>query len=264
MKTKINIYAEDWCNLVFEGKNKDYGAFAIRTHSNEQKIKALLITIILAISIACIPLLKKAPVLPVTNDRPSDPTVFSNPPDLPQEPLKPKLPESLPPKAAIGFTQLVISNNDVSENVPPMDDLIGTKKAIGPTSIDGADDLGTIGLKNRNITDNGKKDTIFTVIEKMPQFPGGPEAFARFLRNNLRFPEIAKENEISGKVFAQFVVYKTGEIRNIKIVRGLDASCNEETIRILKLMPHWTPGMQNDKPVSVYFTLPVFFLLDSK
>lgn len=263
MKTKVNICAEEWCNLIFEGKNKGYGAFAIRTHANEQKIKALFITVTLAISIASIPLFKKAPAIPAVNNDPSTPTVFSDPPDLPQEPPQTKPMETLPPRAAIGFAQPVVSNSDPTGDVPTMEDLLGTKKAIGPVSVEGSVDSELKQL-NRNMTGEGKKDTIFKYIEKMPQFPGGPDALAAFLKHNLRFPELAKENEISGKVIAQFVVYKTGEIRDIKIMRGLDASCNEEAVRILKLMPRWTPGQQQDKPVSVYYTIPIFFLLSTK
>lgn len=263
MKTKININSREWCNIIFEGKNKEYGAFAIRTHATEEKFKSLFITLLIAFTIVSIPLLKKKPALPTGDNTSNTPTTLAPPPDAPQDPIKPEPQEVIPRRASIAFTQPVVSVTAETDG-PSMDDLIKTKRVIGADTYDGDPGADLIDLMPPDVTGDRKKDTIFKYIEKMPQFPGGDVALARFLQKNLRYPMVAQANDISGKVYAQFVVDKNGAISDIKIVRGLDESCNEETIRILKLMPKWNPGMQNNKACAVYFTLPIHFVLATK
>lgn len=98
----------------------------------------------------------------------------------------------------------------------------------------------------------------------MPQFPGGTEALKKYLQENLKYPTMASEMGIAGKVYVSFVVDKTGNINAIKIVRGIGGGCDEEAIRVIKQMERWTPGKQNGHPVSVYFTLPVVFALSNQ
>lgn len=109
-----------------------------------------------------------------------------------------------------------------------------------------------------NISDTG----IFSFVEEMPEFPGGQSAMYSFLSKNLVYPKKAIENDISGKVYVQFVVRKDGALDSIKISRGLGYGCDEEVIRVLKLMPKWKPGKSNGKPVATRFTLPVAFTLN--
>ena len=103
---------------------------------------------------------------------------------------------------------------------------------------------------------------IETFIEVMPEFPGGETARSKFIGDNLLFPESARNNNIEGRVVAQFIVRNTGIIDSIKILRGIGGGCDEEVIRIIKLMPEWKPAFQNGKAVSVKFILPVNFVLE--
>lgn len=263
MKTKVNICEREWCNLVFEGKNKNYGAFAIRLHSDEQKVKALFITISIAVAITIYPVLTGKNIVDIIRPVNNDPTILTRVPDVPPETVKPTVPEPpAPPRASIAFTQPVITNTGEVEEVPSQATLFASKKLIGTENIEGETDLTS--LKDTRITGDGKKDEVFKAVEKMPQFPGGKEALINFLNANLRYPEISQESLIQGKVFVQFIVNKTGKITDLKIVKGLDAACDEETLRIIHLMPDWTPGIQNGHPVAVYFTLPVTFQLRSR
>ncbi len=109
-----------------------------------------------------------------------------------------------------------------------------------------------------DISDTG----IYSFVEEMPEFPGGQNAMYSFLSKNLVYPKKAIENDISGKVYVQFVVRKDGALDNIKISKGLGYGCDEEVIRVLKLMPKWKPGKSNGKPVATQFTLPVAFTLN--
>ena len=95
----------------------------------------------------------------------------------------------------------------------------------------------------------------------MPQFPGGNAELMRYLSANIKYPTIAAENGIEGRVVLKFVVGKDGGISNIQVVRALDPSCDKEAVRVVKGMPKWIPGMQNGHAVAVYFTLPVLFKL---
>lgn len=102
---------------------------------------------------------------------------------------------------------------------------------------------------------------VFDYVEQMPEFPGGQSAMMQFLSKNIQYPQQAKEAAIQGKVFAEFVVDNNGELHDIKILRGIGYGCDQEVIRVLKLMPKWKSGRMNGKAVSVRFRLPVNFKL---
>ena len=108
----------------------------------------------------------------------------------------------------------------------------------------------------------GKNSTVYDMVEQAPAFPGGPQAMMQFIKDNLKYPQIAKENGIQGRVILQFVVDETGQVTDPKVLRSIDPSLDLEAIRIVKAMPRWTPGMQDGKAVSVRYTLPVAFSLD--
>ena len=105
------------------------------------------------------------------------------------------------------------------------------------------------------------EEEIFTVVENDPEFPGGMDALYKYLRENIKYPQIAKENNITGRVFVTFVVEKDGSIANPRILRDIGGGCGQEAIRVVKAMPKWTPGKQRGKPVRVQFNLPVSFNL---
>ena len=107
------------------------------------------------------------------------------------------------------------------------------------------------------------EEEIFTVVEKMPEFPGGIQKLYNYLGNNIRYPEVAKEAGIQGKVYISFVVEKDGSIKDVKVLRGIPGGkmCDNEAIRVVKAMPKWSPGKQRGKPVRVSYNLPVQFTL---
>ena len=120
----------------------------------------------------------------------------------------------------------------------------------------------------QDVTDFGDYDgedtgeaEIFVVVEDMPQFPGGN--VQRWIYKNVKYPILAQENGIQGKVFIQFVIEKDGSITDVKVMRGVDASLDKEAIRVVKSMPKWKPGKQRGKPVRVSYTLPINFQLSN-
>jgi TonB family protein len=103
---------------------------------------------------------------------------------------------------------------------------------------------------------------IFTVVEEMPVFPGGPEAMMKFISNNIQYPEKARKEGIQGRVYVNFIIEKDGSVSSAKVLRGIGGGCDEEALRVVEMMPDWTPGKQRGQAVRVSFNLPVKFLLD--
>jgi protein TonB len=104
---------------------------------------------------------------------------------------------------------------------------------------------------------------VFTIVEQMPSFPGGDQKMYEYLGKNIKYPQIARESGIQGRVFVNFVVEPDGSVSNVKVLRGIGGGCDEEAMRVVKGMPKWTPGKQRGKAVRVSYTLPVVFKLQS-
>lgn len=110
--------------------------------------------------------------------------------------------------------------------------------------------------------DDEDEPEIFVHVERMPQFPGGDRALLKFLAEKTIYPEIAKENGIQGRVFVSFVINKKGEVVDIRLARGVDPSLDKEALRVVSLLPKWTPGKQREKAVNVAFNVPINFRLN--
>lgn len=113
-------------------------------------------------------------------------------------------------------------------------------------------------------TNSIKDDIIFLVVEKMPQYPGGQTAKVDFIMSNFNYPIDAYLNQIEGRVYVTFVVEKTGKLSDIRVLRGIGYGCNEEALRLIKLMPDWIPGKQRSEEVRVQFNFPITFKIDDK
>jgi len=166
-----------------------------------------------------------------------------------QEKTKPKPPE--PPKV----TEILnIVNNDVNlQDELQLQDLeadVNTK--VPEINYDVSEEE----------EDNSGEGEIFYIVEDMPSFKGqGVNGFRTWVAQHLKYPEIAAENGISGRVFVQFVVERNGTVDNVKVVRGVDPALDAEAIRVVKSSPKWTPGKQRGKPVRVAYTIPIVFVL---
>ncbi|MDD4921983.1 MAG: energy transducer TonB [Bacteroidales bacterium] len=117
-------------------------------------------------------------------------------------------------------------------------------------------------IAGKNTADSvSTSQTPLVNAEIMPQYPGGEAKLMQFIKQNLRYPVNSSINGIQGRVTVRFVVTKTGEIANVEVIRGFDAACDNEAVRVIKLMPKWTPGFQKGKNVPVYYTIPIQFRL---
>ncbi len=118
--------------------------------------------------------------------------------------------------------------------------------------------------KQSSYNDNPDSLKIFTVVERMPEFPGGIDGFAKFLGYYIRYPADARQNGTHGRVVLNFVVERDGRLTNLKVYRGIGDGCDEEALRVMKLSPHWNPGMQNGKPVRVAYNIPIAFTITGR
>ena len=105
------------------------------------------------------------------------------------------------------------------------------------------------------------ENKVFDVVEQMPSFPGGPSALMKYLSENVKYPVVAQENGVQGRVVVSFVVEKDGHITDVKVVRSVDPSLDKEAARVVKSMPSWIPGKQNGSAVRVKYNVPVSFKL---
>jgi periplasmic protein TonB len=108
-----------------------------------------------------------------------------------------------------------------------------------------------------------KEDEIFMIVEENPEFPGGIAAMNAFISKNIQYPQIARDNQITGKVYIKFVVEKDGSVTKASIARGIGGGCDEEALRVVKMMPKWAPGKQRGMPVRASFTIPIVYKLSN-
>lgn len=153
-----------------------------------------------------------------------------------------------------------------ADGTPGNDFFITEAKKNGDTTMYNIETFSVSGSLFETLLDvaTSTKDTVYQIAEEMPEFPGGVEALMDFVGKNVKYPEEAKEKEISGRVFMSFVIEKDGSVSNVKVLRGIGGGCDEEAVRVIKGMPKWKPGIQKGKPVRVSYMMPINFKLDSQ
>lgn len=266
---KIDLTSEAWCNLVFEGKNKQYGAYRMRQESGRRHTTALLVTLLIAAVGFSLPALMKMVVKQNTQDAMVEVTTLTKlpPAEVKNNDVikKPDLPPPPPLKSTIKFTPPVIKKDEEvreEDEIKSQEELTQAKTAISIADVKGNDEVNGADIADlREIAQEApvEEDKPFISVEQMPQFPGGMDAMIKYIYSHIRYPQIALENGIQGRVTLQFVVGTDGNITDIKVLAGIDRVCNEEAVRVIESMPRWIPGKQNGKAVRVLFTVPVIF-----
>jgi protein TonB len=174
--------------------------------------------------------------------------------DLPPPPPPPPPPEAMAEK--VKFTVPKVVEDTVETGLATQDDLSMKGNVEAPPE----EEIKIEEPKEQVIQQEAPKE-IFTVVEEQPGYPGGDEARIKFLQENIKYPEEAKELGVQGKVFVTFVVEVDGSITDVRVLRGIGAGCDEEAVRVVKSMPRWVPGKQRGQPVRVQFNLPIKFTL---
>jgi protein TonB len=267
---ETDIFSTGWCDLVFEDKNKNYGAFELRKNSSGRHLIALAVSSVLFVGGIMI----SRDFIQVNKDGKRLINVFSTPVNVDLTPPVDKVLneiKSIAVKQAdlrktVKFTPPVITRDDSvkeSDELKSQGELIRNHGLI--SSIDNENgsenpDAPLPGL-DKQITGDENGDKPLIVVQQQPEFPGGMKALYQYLNHNLRYPHRAQENNIQGKVYVQFVVSKRGDIADIRIIKGVEESLDTEAIRLIGGMPAWNPGKNNGKPVATYFSLPIKFII---
>ncbi len=277
--SKIDLISSDWVDLVFEGRNQAYGAYKLRKNTTRRNIYAMLAVVLLLIVAFIILTVKnfvdeqraKVAVTQVT-----ELTALEQPKKKAE--VKQKKVELEPEKvvervkSSIKFTAPVIKkDNEVKpeEELKTQDELMNTKTAIGTFDVKGNDDANGEVLKAKEVIaepeppKHEEENKVFDIVEQQPMFPGGPSALMKFLSENTKYPVVAQENGVQGRVTVQFVVEKDGSVSDVHVLRGVDPSLDKEAVRVVKSMPRWTPGKQNGITVRVNYRVPVLFRLQN-
>lgn len=163
-----------------------------------------------------------------------------------QEEVKPPPPP--PPPAVADILNIVEDDVELDEELEIMDTEMSQDDIVDFSNM----------VFEEETRDEGE---IFMIVEEMPEFPGGTEALQKYLAQSVRYPVIAQENGIQGRVYIQFVINQNGEVTNADILRGVDPSLDREALRVVEAMPKWKPGKQRNRPVRVSYTVPINFVL---
>jgi protein TonB len=269
--SKFDLYKPEWLELVFDHRNKEYGAYDLRQHYAGNMVRAMGITFLgVAILFGGSVIFKTNPVAVNHQDRGlvvilSNTNLVKPPVVLPKKPVVPVAPaKPLPAVKTTVYVPFVVKP-DPQAITPP--DLTKLQGAIGPVITNGKD-AGNNVLPNVN-TDNGTAvqpvidNSIHTTtgLDAMPEPDGGLNGWAKFLSKNLRFPAEAQDAQVSGRVILSFVIEKDGHLSNIIVERSAGYGFDEEAMRVLKLAKAWKPGMQNGQPVRVKYMIPINFQL---
>ena len=275
--SKIDLISSDWVDLVFEGRNKAYGAYRLRKSTTKRNVLAM-VAVVLLLIVAFIILTVKNFVdeqrAKVAMTQVAELTNYDQPKKKAE--VKQKKVEVEPErvlervKSSIKFTAPVIKKDEEvkpDEELKTQDELMSTKTAIGTFDVKGNDDANGEILKAKEVIaepeppKHEEENKVFDIVEQQPLFPGGPAALMKYLSENTKYPVVAQENGVQGRVTVQFVVEKDGSISDVHVLRGVDPSLDKEAVRVVKSMPRWTPGKQNGITVRVNYRVPVLFRL---
>ena len=273
--SKIDLIDNSWVDLVFEGKNHSYGAYRLRKNTGKRNLASIIIVLVAIVVIMAAGWAK----ITIENAMPKKVAITTDV-ELSQlakkkeakverkEPVKIEMEQKVVEKvkSSVKFTAPVIKKDeDVApeDELKSQDDLAKTAVAIGSFDVKGNDEAAGEVLMAKEVIAQEKpvEEKVFDVVEQMPQFPGGDAALFEYLSTHIKYPTIAEENGVQGRVIVTFVVERDGSITDVKVVKSVDPSLDKEASRVVAGMPKWIPGKQNGSAVRVKYTVPVTFRL---
>jgi len=288
MAQGVNLTSKEWRDIVFEGKNKDFGAYVLRARSMRRHWIAIIgiILLLIAVAIAVISYsayldFKKAEEEARAKGEQMSQIEMLSEEEIPEE-EEVKYEEEPEPEEQVVEEQVasqqvtaiaIVDKADADKEVKNMDEIQENEAQVGAVNQEGRVDVGQVNdaVRAVQVVEEIKPEPkaapeperIFEAVEQQASFPGGASALMKWLSNNLRYPELAQQNNVQGKVIVKFTVEKDGSISNPTVVRGVDKDLDREAIRVVKKMPKWSPGKNNGVAVRSYFTLPVTFKLQN-
>lgn len=273
---KIDLISNEWADLVFQGRNKVYGAYQLRRGTSKRNIVSMIFVAAVAavayLGLAAYNSYQEAQKAKFEAEMEASILDAKKEAKVEKKTVTPKVEQVQKVekvKSSIAFTPPVIKKDSEvkpEEEMKTQDELKETKTAIGAFDVKGNDEAGGTVLKAvEDIAapeppkQEEEQNKIFEVVEQQPQFPGG--SVNGWLADHIKYPVVAAENGIQGRVVVQFVVERDGSVSQVRVVRGVDPSLDKEAQRVISSMPKWIPGKQNGQSVRSRFTVPVTFRL---
>lgn len=269
----IDLSSKAWCDLIFEHKNRAYGAYRLRETAPQRHAIAVVCVLLMAGAATALPTLLKKETIREKRVMVEVTTLSQlEEPEIKQETMKRVEPLAPPPpalKSSIKFTAPVIKKDaEVNEEdeIKSQTVLTESKVTISIADVKGNDEVhgqDIADLKQLIVQEEApaEQEKVFDMVEQMPVFPGGTPELMKYIASHLKYPTIAQENGVQGRVTCQFVVGSDGVVRDVQVLRSLDPYCDKEAVRVILSMPHWIPGKQNGRPVAVKYTVPITFRL---
>lgn len=273
---KIDLISNEWADIVFQGRNKVYGAYQLRRGTSKRNIVSMIFVAAVAavayLGLAAYNSYQEAQKAKFEAEMEASLLEAKKEAKVEKKTETPKVEQVQKVekvKSSIAFTPPVIKKDSEvrpDEEMKTQDELKETKTAIGAFDVKGNDEAGGTVLKAveeiaapEPPKHEEEQNKIFEVVEQQPQFPGG--SVNGWLADHIKYPVVAVENGISGRVVVQFVVERDGSVSQVRVVRGVDPSLDKEAQRVISSMPKWIPGKQNGQAVRSRFTVPVTFRL---
>ena len=273
---KIDLISNEWADIVFQGRNKVYGAYQLRRGTSKRNIVSMIFVAAVAavayVGLAAYNSYQEAQKAKFEAEMEASLLEAKKEAKVEKKTETPKVEQVQKVekvKSSIAFTPPVIKKDSEvkpEEEMKTQDELKETKTAIGAFDVKGNDEAGGTVLKAveeiaapEPPKHEEEQNKIFEVVEQQPQFPGG--SVNGWLADHIKYPVVAAENGISGRVVVQFVVERDGSVSQVRVVRGVDPSLDKEAQRVISSMPKWIPGKQNGQAVRSRFTVPVTFRL---
>ena len=281
MAKDVDLSSQEWRDLIFDHRNKDFGAYTLRKTSIARHNKAMIVVILFIILVVVLAYVVKGIQQAIEESRPKDEIeqvmvniateeVEEVEEEEVQERYEEPEPEALPEEIlnTVKVTEILIAEDEdvkAEDEIKSADELQQTETAFGQTNFDqGTDDRNVVREHKDEVIVEEKTpepEQVFTAVEQMPAFPGGDAELMKYLSSHINYPPMAMENNIQGRVIVQFVVTKTGKVGEVRVVRGVDRDLDNEAVRVVKSLPDFIPGKMNGQAVNVWYTLPVTFKL---
>ena len=284
MAKEVDLSSKEWRDIVFEGKNKEFGAYVLRTDSVSRHNKAVAYVLGVLIVILALLILSISGVFSRSDD---DELAVSTEQEIAtfdaqdeeeeeieEEQVKIEEPEEIIAPEEVAneqrITDLLIVEDDKFEKekeVKTQEDMTKNEAQAGVIDItEGTNDLNKQVVREQVIQETKPKeveDKVYNIamVEQKPEFPGGEAAMYKWLSDHINYPVAAAEEGVQGRVVVEFVVSKTGNVENVRVLRGRHPALDKEATRLVKSMPKWQPGRNNGQPVKVTYTLPISFKL---
>lgn len=259
-------------DIVFEGRNKAYGAYVLRRLYQRHVTRALIIATAIFALLVFFPVIAQLikDKLPKEKPKMLQENVLMDAPPLddtkpPPPPPPPEAPPPPPPKlTTIKFTPPVVKKDEEvkKQEVPDQEEL--KDKTVAQVTVKGntdAPDLSELSGEGNKVVEEVVENKVYTYVEQMPELPGGGgnTAIVAAIQKATKYPPLALRNQVEGRIFVSFTVNAQGDVSDVKVVKGLGSGLDEETIRAVKTLPKFVPGKQNGRSVSVSFTVPITF-----